>query len=110
LNTADLLEVERIRTEEGRIKGLIQNTVQRIDEYLTVLRLSGNYKERQKIKLTNQQLPAFCDESRRAVLGAVARGVLADAFLKSLEDERPTPGRPLPEQFQAFVAKALEGK
>lgn len=88
----------------------IQTVVNRIDNYLAVLRLSGNYKERQRIGLTNQDLPVFCDQARGEVLGAVARGVLAQAFLESLEAQRPTPGKPLPQQFAEFVAKALEGK
>ncbi len=81
--------------------------VKRIDTYLTVLRLSGNYKQRQRIGLSNQQLPVFCEEAREQVLAAVARGALADAFLNHLEDQRPTPGRTLPEQFAQFVTEAL---
>ena len=84
--------------------------VAQVDQYLMVLRLSGNYKERQKIKLTNQQLPVFCGEARQYVLNAVMRGIIADEFLKAVEAERPTPGTPLPEQFTAFIAKELEGK
>jgi len=86
------------------------NVVKRIDTYLSVLRYSGNYKERQRINLSNQALPVFCDEARAAVLAAVARGVLADAFLAELEAARPTAGRPLPEQFNDYVRKAIEGK
>lgn len=88
----------------------IDKLVKRIDTYLTVLKLSGNYKERQRINLSNQQLPVFCEEARQQVLAAVARGVLATAFLEHLEAQHPTQGRPLPEQFAIFVAKALEGK
>lgn len=85
----------------------INSVVQRIDTYLTVLRLSGNYRERQRINLTTQALPAFCEESRQAVLSAVAKGVLAEQFLAHLEAQRPTPGKPLPEQFEEFVASHL---
>lgn len=88
----------------------IDKLVQRIDTYLAVLKLSGNYKERQRIKLSNQQLPVFIAEAREQVLGAVARGALCDAFLREREEKWPTPGRPLPEQFAIFVARALEGK
>jgi hypothetical protein len=83
--------------------------VNHIDNYLTVLRLSGNYKDRQRIKLSNQQLPVFCAEARSEVLEAVARGVLAQAFLESLEAQRPTPGKPLPLQFAEYVARAVNG-
>lgn len=87
----------------------VNKLVQRVDTYLTVLRLSGNYKERQRIGLTNQALPVFCDESRREVLAAVARGALATDFLQYVESQRPTPGKPLPEQFDEYLARALQG-
>lgn len=88
----------------------IDKLVHRIDNYLTVLRMSGSYKERQRINLTNQALPGFIEESRREVLAAVARGALCDAFLKEREAEWPTPGKPLPEQFQAYVTRMLAGQ
>jgi len=87
----------------------VNKLVQRVDTYLTVLRLSGNYKERQRIGLTNQALPVFCDESRREVLAAVARGALATDFLREREEKWPTPGTPLPEAFEQYVAQALAG-
>jgi hypothetical protein len=88
----------------------VDTLVRRVDTYLAVLRLSGNYKERQRINLSNQALPGFIDEARREVLSAVARGALCDAFLRDVEARRPTAGRPLPEQFAAYISKALEGK
>ena len=95
---------------EGAVRDIIQNTVNRVDTYLTVLRLSGNYRERQRINLSNQALPGFIEESRREVLSAVAKGVLVEAFLAHLEAQRPTAGKPLPVQFEEFVAAALEGE
>lgn len=88
----------------------VDKLVKRIDTYLTVLKLSGSYKERQRINLSNQQLPVFCEEAREQVLAAVARGVLATAFLEHLEAQHPTQGGPLPEAFAKWVAKQLEGK
>lgn len=85
----------------------INAVVQRIDTYLTVLRLSGNYAERQRINLSNQALPAFCEEARAEVLSAVAKGVLAEAFMAHMEAQRPTPGKPLPRQFEEFVNRQL---
>lgn len=86
----------------------IDKLVRRIDTYLTVLRLSGNYKERQRINLSNQELPVFCEKMRQEVLAAVARGALATAFLEHVEAQHPTQGGPLPEQFARWVATQLE--
>ena len=85
----------------------IDKLVTKIDTYLAVLRMSGSYKERQRINLTNQALPGFIEESRREVLAAVARGALCDAFLREREAAWPTPGRPLPEQFAQYVERAI---
>jgi len=88
----------------------IAKTIKQVDDYLTALRLSGNYNARQRIGLSNQALPAFFDAARNAVLSAVAKGALAEAFLQAWEDEHPTHGRPLPEVFAIYVKAAASPK
>jgi hypothetical protein len=76
---------------------------------LAALQASGNYYSRQRLNISNQQLPEYIEGLKQAVLQEVAKGVLADAFMEQLEqDIGPTAGRSIPERWQRFVQAMTE--
>lgn len=85
-------------------------TIERLDTYIWTLKASGNHYQRQKIRLSNQDLPVFFEEIREWIVNEVARGVVCDAFVRAMDRELgPFHGRSLEERFVDFRLEVMRG-
>jgi hypothetical protein len=77
--------------------------------HLAALQASGNYYTRQRLNISNQELPEYIRQLQAAVLRDVAKGILADRFMEQLEaDIGPTHGRTIPSRWRLFVQRMTE--
>lgn len=88
------------------MENLFKKRAAAVMAHLDALRASANFYERQKLNISNQQLPLYIESIKKAILFEVGKGILADAFMEDLERQiGPTPGKSILERWAEYLAR-----